>query len=324
MRALALFLSLFTFFQVAVASDSLSFIIMGDSGTGTEKQYKAAAAMKDVCDKKGCDAVFGLGDNIYEFGPWSEQDKQFKDKFEAPFALINKPFFMALGNHDTSGLIPGDGAVNPRGTHEVNYTNHSDKWKMPNRYYTVNDAKSRSLFIVYDSTPPNAYVIPFWNPYWWPNGTYMKKQYAWITQELAKANNSAQPPKWKFALAHHPLMTNGHHHNDPLVQGKQPYKNFMTSLCGKVDFLFAGHEHALEILDSNPECKNTRMLVSGAAGKNNGKRSDKLNFPSIFESFEQKLGFFHAKVQGNNFTVTAYTVNDDGKYQQAFAKTFTK
>ena len=306
----------------APGTATTGFIIMGDSGTGTDAQFKTAAAMQQVCVQKQCDMAFGLGDNIYELGPWSVWHKQFDEKFEKPFAGMDMPFFMILGNHDTSGLIPGDGSVNYRGSHEVEYTKHSDKWKMNSRYYAVRDEQAGAFFLGYDSNQTNAYVVPFWEPYWTPNGEYTKNQKSWIKQELAASQNQQF---WRFAFAHHPFLTNGHHGDDVLVQGSGPYRDLMRyNICNQVDFILAGHEHALEVLAPvEGECGRTRHVVSGAAAKSNGKRGDN-NYASEFESYEGKTGFFHGFVNGRNFTLAAYTVNSDGSYQQKFSRTYAK
>jgi len=76
-----------------------------------------------------------LGDNIYEYGVNSNDDAQFQSKFEKPYANLNFPFFMALGNHDQSGAIPGSGVYPKKGDFQVEYTRRSSKWMMPQRYY---------------------------------------------------------------------------------------------------------------------------------------------------------------------------------------------
>jgi len=299
----------------------LNFIIMGDSGTGTDAQYRTAAGMKQVCDQKGCDMALGLGDNIYELGPWSVQDAQFQDKFEKPFANMDVPFFMVLGNHDTSGLIPGDGSVNYRGSHEVEYTKHSGKWKMPARYYTIEDSAAGAMFLGYDSNQTNAYVVPFWEPYWLPNGSYTDTQKMWIDKELKENEDKF----WRFAFAHHPFRTNGHHGDDTLVQGSGPYDDLMQKhICNQVDFILAGHEHALEILaPTEGDCGRTRHLVSGAAAKSNGHKGDN-TYAVEFEDYSGRNGFFHGQINARNFTLTAYTVNDAGVVEQQFQRTYTK
>src|SRR5690606_16435034 len=74
------------------------FLALGDGGRGNSKQYEVAAAMEGVCAAKGCDFAIYLGDNIYSDGVSSVDDSQFEEKFESPYASLDFPFYMALGN----------------------------------------------------------------------------------------------------------------------------------------------------------------------------------------------------------------------------------
>lgn len=307
----------------SVSADS-GFIVMGDSGTGQVSQYRVAASMAQTCSQVSCDFVLGLGDNIYEYGPKSVTDVQFKTKFEDPYKDFDIPFFMVQGNHDNSLIVPGDGGFNQRGFREVEYTQHSPRWRMPSRYYSFEADQQNALFIAVDSNPQNAYLPPLFSPYWWPNGKYVKQQTSWIQNVLS--DSSAQ---WKFAFAHHPYMTNGHHGNDVLLQGNKPYRQFVQkALCDDVDFFFAGHEHALELLsaqqDDDGKCGTTFQAISGAAAKNNGKREKSPEFQTIWDSYDQQWGYFHGLISGDQFTLTAYTVNEAGDTTQAFQKVFNK
>lgn len=301
------------------ATADTGFLIIGDGGTGTEAQHRVARAMLATCQTQPCDFVLGLGDNIYESGPKSVNDQQFHDKFETPYADLDIPFFMVQGNHDNSLIIPGDGGFNQRGFHEVYYTEKSSKWRMPARYYSFETPNDSALFIGYDSNPPSAYLPALFSPYWWPNGRYMQEQKAWVQETLAESDSA-----WKFAFAHHPLYTNGHHGKDPLLQGHNPYRNFVKeSFCGKVDFLLAGHEHALEILAPMPECGNTYLVVSGAAAKNSGKRTN-AKYESIWDDYNKKWGYMHGLIQGNQFTLSAFVVDSSGVSTLAYQNTFYK
>jgi len=296
------------------------FILLGDSGTGKDPQYKVAESIKQTCAMNQCDFALGLGDNIYEVGPWSTKDSQFNTKFETPYKDLDFPFFMVLGNHDNSLLIPGDGGLNLRGYLEVKYTKLSEKWKMPKRYYSFETPTNEALFIGYDSNPPSAFLPAIFNPYFWPNGWYMRSQKSWIKKEIA-GNDSP----WKFAFAHHPYITNGHHEADTLIQGRKPYNEFVEdTLCDKVDFIFAGHEHALEVLEPVDSCGKTVHVVSGAAAKNTGRYRDDPTHDVIWDNYDRKWGYFHGQVTDTTFTLTAYVVDEAGDTVEAFQKVFTK
>ncbi len=191
---------------------------------------------------------------------------------------------------------------------------------MPSRFYSFETPDQSSLFIAFDSNPPNAYLPPIFSPYWWPNGRYVREQKAWIQQTVAESNNV-----WKFAFGHHPYMTNGHHGKDPLIQGKKPYRTFVQdALCGQVDFIFTGHEHAQEVLDVHEDlCSNTIQVVSGAAAKNSGKKTNHV-YQEVWDSYDGKWGYMHGLVSGSQFTLTAYVVDEAGDTTEAFQKTYSK
>jgi tartrate-resistant acid phosphatase type 5 len=299
--------------------ETMNFIVMGDTGTGADAQYQVAHAIEKICTEKTCNFAIGMGDNIYEYGANSATDPQFQDKFEKPYANLNFPFFMALGNHDQSIIFPGDGTAYWKGSDEVNYSAHSSKWKMPTRYYSVNAKNSAAdaLLIAYDSNPMKTY-LPQLNPYWWPKGTYMQDQAQWIKTTLA-----ASTATWKFAFAHHQYKSNGSEVITPFWWSSQA--SFAESaLCGKVDFILAGHVHAMEVLDQKENCGGgvTNMINSGAAAKTQTDHNN--DYSLVFDTYKNgDLGFMLFTINGKRLDVTAYTVKGD-QTTVAFTKTYTK
>lgn len=301
------------------ADQSLNFIVMGDTGTGATAQYQVANAIGKVCASITCKFAIGMGDNIYEMGPNSETDPQFQDKFENPYANLNFPFAMALGNHDQSIVFPGDGTAYWKGSDEVNYTAHSSKWKMPSRYYAMNaqTATSNALLIAYDSNPMKTY-LPQINPYWWPKGPYMQDQANWIKNTLASSNAT-----WKFAFAHHQYKSNGDEVFTPSWWSSQTDFSEQV-LCGNVDFILAGHVHAMEVIDPAENCGGgfTNMIMSGAAAKTQTTHTNQ--YKELWNTFNNgNLGFMLFSINGKQLNVTAYTVNGD-QTTVAFTKTYTK
>ena len=63
---------------------AVTFVALGDMGTGDRAQTQVAQAMYRVCQRDGCDFVLGLGDNIYPHSVRSVHDPAFQDKFEHP------------------------------------------------------------------------------------------------------------------------------------------------------------------------------------------------------------------------------------------------
>jgi predicted phosphodiesterase len=79
--------------------NSVTFAVIGDSGTGDRMQYDVARQMVTEHERVPFDFVIMLGDNIY--GRQSADD--FTQKFERPYKPLldaGVRFYAALGNHD--------------------------------------------------------------------------------------------------------------------------------------------------------------------------------------------------------------------------------
>ena len=321
----------------------IEFLAIGDMGTGEEGQMRVASAMKKVCDTLHCDFVMGLGDNIYDAGVKSVNDEQFNRKFEEPYKDIDLPFYMALGNHDNSGLSPGDGAFNYRGDLQVLYARYeerkSDKWRMPARYYHVPmgsqlnesiDLNATLLDLVaLDSTtltslhdPSPEYALE----------KVIQQQGQWVDSTLHKSLGH-----WRIAFAHHPYLSNGKHgnagvydeYNDFKYVGDKYifqraagvyYEDFLEKrVCGKVDLYISGHDHSLQDLKAIDDCGSTQFIVSGAAAK-----TTKLKGTNQHHWEKSELGFFHLRVESAKIVIKAFTVNDEGDYSLTHERVLTK
>jgi predicted phosphodiesterase len=78
---------------------SVRFAVIGDSGTGSSRQYELAEKLVATHAQFPFTFVLMMGDNIYG----SDKPKDFQKKFETPYkALLDAgiPFYATLGNHD--------------------------------------------------------------------------------------------------------------------------------------------------------------------------------------------------------------------------------
>ena len=322
--ALCFFLSALPAFATPTGfptSSPLRFLVLGDGGTGTDHQRAVGKAMAKVCAERGCHFAVGLGDNIYDFGADSDSDRQFQLKFEEPYAALNFPFFMVLGNHDQSGLIPGSGVDFYRGNHEVKYTAKSARWMMPERYYRfaapVASAKTYQpavaspvleLFAI-DTNPLAPQNMPRFD-FYKPGAKYDLEQRAWLRKSLSESKAT-----WKAVMGHHPFLSNGHHGGAGefgglgLSKGMALKEFYLADICDKVDFIFNGHEHSMQWLSPVPSCGKTQFLVSGAAGKK-GASSDR-GRAAVWEAYNT-LGFFWLEASSEQMRIVGYTVNDAG------------
>ena len=79
--------------------DSLKFAVLGDFGTGGNRQYALAKRMAAVHARFPFELVVLVGDNIYG----SDRPQDYKRKFEDPYKPLldaGVTFYGALGNHD--------------------------------------------------------------------------------------------------------------------------------------------------------------------------------------------------------------------------------
>jgi hypothetical protein len=329
------------------------FVALGDMGEGNSTQQFVADAMRKVCDNSGgCQFVTGLGDNIYHENPLTPFDTAFEVKFEAPYAELDLPFYMSLGNHDNDLLFDGLGGFNHAGDIQVAYTfrehKASNKWQMPDRYYhfsaplftqestplsTPEAAASAATqplvdFFALDSNPlvtaielAPAYEV----------NTYKQQQQAWFANTL-----SASKAPWKIAYAHHPYVSNGRHGNAgkydgiPAVEditgrvsGKVYREWFEQTVCGKVDVFIAGHDHDLEMLHSVPDCGKTWFIVSGGGSKARSFGNAERNL--AYWQQDNIAGFFIIEINGNQLKADAYTVDIyNGETTLAYSETMAR
>jgi len=79
--------------------DSLKFAIIGDSGTGSDSQYRVAQQLLAARQKFPYEFVLMMGDNLYS----GSGSKDYQKKFEKPYQPLldsGMKFYAALGNHD--------------------------------------------------------------------------------------------------------------------------------------------------------------------------------------------------------------------------------
>ncbi len=84
-----------------MAKDSVKFLAIGDTGSGSKEQYQLAKVMLDYRTVFPYEFVIMVGDNMYG----GEKPADFKKKFEDAYRPImdqKVSFYASLGNHDQS------------------------------------------------------------------------------------------------------------------------------------------------------------------------------------------------------------------------------
>ncbi|MEN9784813.1 MAG: hypothetical protein RLZZ299_77 [Pseudomonadota bacterium] len=284
--------------DTAPQEEVVRFVALGDAGEGNDVQFRVGQTIADVCAVQGCDFALYLGDNFYDSGVDGLDDAQFDAKFEDPYAPIDFPFYIALGNHDYGG--GGLGWELSKGQTYVDYSNRSAKWTFPDLFYS--HTHGHATFFALDTTQL------FW--------TIDEEQRDWLPQAVAQTNAT-----WRIAYGHHPYTSNGPHGdagnydgttNVPFWSGNT-IRDFMEDeVCGTMDVYLCGHDHSLQW----PEARcGTEFLVSGAGAKTTDLPGTD---PAWFE--QATPGFLWVELRGRTFTGVFYDQTGLELYRRSFTK----
>lgn len=238
--------------ELEIWDDAYHFYVIGDWGrNGYFKQKELANTMHKAGFVIEPEIIISTGDNFYPNGVASVNDPYLKSSYEDIYSGYNLfcPWYIVLGNHDYRGNTQA----------QIDYTNVSRRWNMPDYYYhldkTSDDgAKIRFLFI--DTNP-------FEDDY------YDSKKYAKVREQdslqqkkwIEKKLNEPQAD-WKIVIGHHPMYTSGKRMKDFSYQRKNLENVFEKY---KVNAYFAGHEHDLQ--HQKPTNFYTHHFVSGAGAE---------------------------------------------------------
>lgn len=274
---------------------TIRFLAVGDTGDPGPGQDEVAAAMVETCRTEGCDFVLLLGDNIYPSGISRPESQQMVDKFERPYAALDVPFMVALGNHDYGN--GGNGDDYARGMNEVAYTRLSTKWRLPAPYhrFTWGPASFIALdtnLIAHGLADAQAVDVPRW---------------------LAEM----QTP-WRIVFGHHPYRSNGTHgnagiwdgeRNNPTRSGARFKEFFESTVCGKADLYLCGHDHSRQWLVDG--CRGTQLAVSGTGHEGTALPGrEKSRFQTT------RLGFIHFTLDAHR--MSARFIDSDGSVRFAY------
>jgi tartrate-resistant acid phosphatase type 5 len=234
-------------------ADSLNFMVFGDWGRhGETDQVEVATQMGIAANAIKTQFIISVGDNFYEDGVVSTDDRQWRISFEDVYHAhsLQVPWYVALGNHDYRGNCDA----------QIAYSRMSKRWNMPARYFTqtrqIGAATSVDFFYL-DTTPM---VRSYWYEPEYREHVRTQdvpKQLAWFKAALA---TSTAP--WKIVIGHHPIYSGG----GPFGHGdtRELIKDVLPLLKQyKVQAYFNGHDHNLQHLQAG----TVNLFDSGAGSK---------------------------------------------------------
>ena len=275
------------------------FILLGDMGSGNNDQLIVSNAIHKKINEINKKDIFvcGLGDNIYEDGCHSVNDKQFITKFENPYENISNDikFYMCLGNHDYGFNV----GLENNSQYQVDYgilSQQNNKiWVMPSKYYTFK--KKNIQFFVMDTN------------FEFMNKQELKMQLDYLVKEI---NKSIKP--WKILIGHHTLRSVGGHGN---ATPNGVMENFFEELFKKckIHLYICGHDHNKQVIETTIGDKNTSLIVCGTCGK---KYHDYINLKNVEEGELQfassNIGYGLCQCSKKTLPVTFY----DGENTQEY------
>ncbi len=158
---------------------AVGFIAFGDAGVGTPTQFEVATQMQTWASTHRTDALFEVGDVVYDVG----DPALFASRIDAPYAALtaSRPFWAALGNHDVR-TNNGESLIAHLG--------------LPGRHYEqVLQRNGVSVqLLVLDSNDVS------------------QAQASWLDAKLASGNYT-----WRIVAFHHPPYSCGPHGNTAAV-----------------------------------------------------------------------------------------------------------
>lgn len=215
--------------------DSLNFLVISDfGGQGGKIQRDVAYQLGQIAQVEKSKFIITGGDNYHQNGIPNAHDPRWKSEYEDIYSASSLmiPWYASLGNHDYVGSAQA----------EIEYTQLSKRWKMPDRYYAhtekINDTTD-VLFVHIDTSP---FITDYRNN----DSTYhvlgqdINKQLHWIDSVLAYSHAS-----WKIVIGHHPIYSSVDKHGNTreLIEDVLP----LLQKYG-VQIYFCGHQHFLQHL----------------------------------------------------------------------------
>ena len=281
-----------------------TFILLGDMGSGNNDQYAVGEMMNEKIKELNRKDIFvcGLGDNIYEDGCYSVNDKQFITKFEKPYEKISDDvkFYMCLGNHDYGYNL----GLDDNSQHQIDYgilsQKNNKKWIMPSKYYTFK--KKNSQFFVVDTN------------FEFMSEKEIKKQLNYFVKEINKSKK-----QWKIVTGHHTLRSVGEHGNAELDILEKFFQD-LFSKC-KIDLYICGHDHNKQLIETTIGNKNTTLIVCGTGGK---KYHDVTNFKNLkkgeLQFTSSNLGYGLCECSNKRLTIKFYDGGNNHEYTYTLNK----
>jgi hypothetical protein len=248
----------------STAGDRLSFVALGDNGSGGRQALAVAERMALTYQTAPFGLVALLGDICY----YGNFRRRFDTVFRRPLGPLldaGVGFELAIGNHDAALHFSDEGLDAIEAELELLGT--------PGRFYTTSHGPVDFFYL--DSSVPGLY------------GPRASEQLEWLDDALASSTN-----QWKVVALHHPPYSSGVHGSTPGAQER------LVPLLSRhhVDLVLSGHDHDYERVEPQD---GVTYVVSGG-----GCKTTRVGRSAFTAVAERTLHFLHVDVVDDRLTGT--------------------
>ncbi|MCB1098580.1 MAG: metallophosphoesterase [Verrucomicrobiae bacterium] len=207
--------------------DELLFWVVGDSGTGEQRQQDVHQAMIDYVSYNNLDLdlYVHVGDMAYSSGKDDEFQEHFFEMYEP--TLRNTACWPAMGNHE-GGTSKG----------QFGYGPYYDSYIVPTKAEIGGEPSGTEAYYSFDYAKVHFIVLDSFDLDRRPVGAMAQ----WLQTDLEKTHAD-----WIVAFWHHPPYTKGSHDSDreeDLIEMRQYIQPILEA--GGVDLCLTGHSHIYE------------------------------------------------------------------------------
>ncbi|HXN35451.1 MAG TPA: metallophosphoesterase [Opitutaceae bacterium] len=213
-------------FSIMPADKPIRIVGMGDFGSGAQAQRDVAAAIVRMGKEEPFNFGVTFGDNFYETGMDSPDDRRWRDWWENLYGPLGITFYPSLGNHE---WYADDGAAA-----EITY--RSPTWFFPAPYYT------------FTAGPVQFYAVD--------TTEISEAEVLWLDRAIAGSK-----ARWKVVYGHHPIFAPEKKKSGEYMKYMQA--RLWPLLRGRVDAYLCGHQHAMAHMDARD---GVHFFMSGGGG----------------------------------------------------------
>ncbi len=195
-------------FDLPDFGDPLRVLVLGDFGWGGKGQATVAQAIAKIHATAPLHLGITVGDNFYEHGVRSTDDRKWSERWEAPYAGLGIQFFPTLGNHDYYGSVQA----------QLDYQSPSNTWRFPARQYRFRTGPAE--FFALDTMDENP------------------AQIRWFADAFSRST-----ARWKVVYGHHPVYSAGKHGGSAYLE-----QELLPLIRGRAALYVAGHDHDMQHL----------------------------------------------------------------------------